>query len=123
MERAGLGARAEPGVASVLAAHWAYRLTRRWFAACLSAAALAFAGGASWLLLLLPMPWVRALSGEVNLIGSASSSAPSLAEALISPWKIDGAGPIAFPFAFYSGINQPYVMLYTGIAGIGRSSS
>jgi hypothetical protein len=36
-----------------------------------------------------------------------------------SNWKIDGAGPIAFPFAFYSGINQPYVMAYTGIAGSG----
>ena len=29
------------------------------------------------------------------------------------------AGPIPFPFAFYSGINQPYIMAYTGIAGSG----
>ena len=66
----------------ILVAHWAYRLTRRWLAACLCAAVLAFAGGARWLLLLLPVSWVAALSGEVNLIGSASSSATSLAEAI-----------------------------------------
>ena len=37
----------------------------------------------------------------------------------MSNWKIDGAGPIPFPFAFYSGVNQPFVMAYTGIAGSG----
>ncbi len=103
----------------LLGAHWAYRFTRRWLAACLSAFVLAFAGGARWLLLLLPASWMTRASSEVNLIGSASTSAPNLAQAMISPWKIDGAGPIPFPFAFYSGINQPYIMLYTGIAGSG----
>src|SRR5574340_433772 len=103
----------------VLAAHWAYRLTRRWLAAFLCSAMLAFAGGARWLLLLLPGSWLERISDQITLIGSASSSAASLAEAMISPWKIDGAGPIPFPFAFYSGVNQPYIMLYTGIAGSG----
>ncbi len=103
----------------VLGAHWAYRLTRRWLAACMSAVVLALAGGARWLLLLLPASWLTRASSEVRLIGSASTSAPNLAQAMISAWKIDGGGPIPFPFAFYSGINQPYIMLYTGIAGSG----
>jgi hypothetical protein len=103
----------------VLVAHWAYRLTGRWLVACLTCVVFALAGGTRWLLLLLPASWVARISDQITLIGSASSSAPSLAEAMISPWKIDGAGPIPFPFAFYSGVNQPYIMLYTGIAGSG----
>ena len=103
----------------VLAAHWAFRITRRWIAAGLSSLLLAFAGGARWLLLLLPPSWLARISDQITLIGSASTSATSLSQAMISPWKIDGAAPMAFPFAFYSGINPPYIMLYTGIAGSG----
>lgn len=103
----------------ILAGLWAFRITNRWLPAFLSSCAVAFAGGARWLLLLLPSPWLARISGEIILIGSAASSASDLAEAMISPWKIDGAGPLPFPFAFYSGINQPHVMGYTGIAGSG----
>jgi hypothetical protein len=103
----------------VLAGLWAYRLTRSRLAAFLTGGLVAFAGGARWLLLLLPSTWVAAISREITLIGSAASSAPSLAEAMIGSWRIDGAGPIPFPFAFYSGMNQPYIMAYTGIAGSG----
>ena len=103
----------------MLAGWWGYRLTHRPLAAVLTGAMLAFAGGARWLLLLLPPSWLVDISANVQLIGSASTSAPSLADAMLSNWKIDGAGPIAFPFAFYTGINQPYVMAYTGIAGSG----
>lgn len=101
----------------VLGGLWGYRLRRTRLAAFLTACILAFAGGSRWLLLLLPPSWLETISGRVKLIGSAASSAPNLAEAMISNWKIDGAGPIPFPFAFYSGVNQPYIMGYTGIAG------
>ncbi len=38
---------------------------------------------------------------------------------MLSNWKIDGNGPIPFPFAFHSGIFQSYVMNgYTGISGM-----
>jgi hypothetical protein len=103
----------------VLSGLWAYRLTRSHLAATITGAMLAFAGGARWLLLLLPTSWVQHISGNIELIGSASTSAPTLADALLTNWKIDGAGPIPFPFAFYTGINQPYVMAYTGISGSG----
>lgn len=103
----------------VLTAFWVYRMTRRWMAAFLGSCVLAFAGGARWMLLLLPAPLASRFSQAITLIGSASTSAASFADAMVSAWKIDGAGPIPFPFAFYSGINQPYIMLYTGIAGSG----
>lgn len=101
----------------ILAALWAYRMTGSRLAAFLTACLMAFAGGTRWLLLLLPPPLLQAISANVTLIGSAATSAPDLASAMISTWKIDGAGPIGFPFAFYSGINQPYIMAHTGIAG------
>ncbi len=101
----------------MLAGLWAYRLTGRRLAGILTAFMLAFAGGARWLLLLLPPAWLNAISGNITLIGSAATSASNLSAALLTNWKIDGAGPIPFPFAFYTGINQPYVMAYTGISG------
>ncbi len=107
------------GLPLLLAGMWGFRLTRSRLAAFLAAMMLALAGGARWLLLLLPPAWLYGISGSITLIGSAASTAPSLAQAVLSNWKIDGAGPIPFPFAFYTGINQPYVMAYTGIAGSG----
>ena len=103
----------------VLAGLWGYRLTGSRLAGFLTGVMLALAGGARWLLLLLPSAWLDGISGSVTLIGSAASTAPTLAQAMLSNWKIDGGSPIPFPFAFYTGINQPYVMAYTGIAGSG----
>lgn len=103
----------------VLAGLWIQRLTRRALPSVLGALLLAFAGGARWLLLLLPPEWLRLISDQITLIGSAATTAPNLAEAMISSWKIDGAAPIPFPFAFHSGMNQAYVMGHTGIAGSG----
>jgi hypothetical protein len=103
----------------VLAGLWGYRLVRSRLAGVLTALVVALSGGSRWLLLLLPGSLMERISANVNLIGSAAQSASSLAEAMVTSWKIDGAGPIPFPFAFYSGVNQPYVMAYTGIAGSG----
>ncbi len=103
----------------LLAGLWALRITRSHLAAGLSAAMLAFAGGARWLLLFFPQSWLQRISDNITLIGSANTSASSLAAAMLTNWKIDGAGPIPFPFAFYTGINQPFVMAYTGISGSG----
>ncbi len=103
----------------VLGGLWGYRLTGSRPAAVLTSCLMALSGGTRWLLLLLPTAWLARISANVSLIGSAASSAPSLADAMVSAWKIDGGPPFPFPFAFYSGVNQPYVMLYTGIAGSG----
>src|SRR5262249_52316334 len=58
-------------------------------------------------------------SGQITLIGSAAATAPDLARAMLSTWKIEGDGPISFPFAFHSGVFQSYVLSgYTGISGL-----
>jgi hypothetical protein len=62
---------------------------------------------------------LQIISNQITLIGSASVTAPDLMRALLSNWKIEGDGPIPFPFAFHSGIFQSYVMNgYTGISGM-----
>ena len=102
----------------LLAGSWAHRFTHSRLAALLTSLFLAFAGGARWLLLLLPPGVLGFISSNITLIGSASTSGSNLSNALLSNWNIDGAGPIPFPFAFYTGINQPYIMAYTGISGM-----
>jgi hypothetical protein len=103
----------------MLAWLWAYRMTRNRIASMLTSVMLMFAGGARWLLLLLPQPILQLISNQITLIGSASVTAPDLVRAMLSNWKIDGDGPIPFPFAFHSGIFQSYVMNgFTGISGM-----
>jgi len=103
----------------ILAWLWAYRMTRNRVASVLTSVMLMFAGGARWLLLLLPQPILQLVSNQITLIGSAGVTAPDLVRALLSEWKIEGDGPIPFPFAFHSGIFQSYVMNgFTGISGM-----
>ena len=103
----------------MLAWLWAYRMTRNRIASVLTSVMLMFAGGARWLLLLLPQPILQLISNQITLIGSAAETAPDLVRAMLANWKIDGDGPIPFPFAFHSGIFQSYVMNgFTGISGM-----
>jgi len=73
-----------------------------------------FAGGARWLLLLMPLSLVQHISDNVTLIGSAAQSGTSLFDLLYKPWLIDGAPPIPFPFMFISGVNNPAIMSLGG---------
>ena len=103
----------------MLAWLWAYRMTHNRIASVLTSMMLMFAGGARWLLLLLPQPILQLISNQITPIGSAAVTAPDLFRAMLSNWKIDGNGPIPFPFAFHSGIFQSYVMNgFTGISGM-----
>jgi hypothetical protein len=101
----------------LLAGLWAHRLTGSRLASFLTGLALAFVGGARWLLLLLPAPILARISDQITVIGSAGATATSLSDSLLRTWVLEGGGPVPFPFAFYTGINQPYVMAYTGISG------
>ena len=66
-----------------------------------------FAGGARWLLLLLPTSWLNRISQSINLVNSGFDTAPTLIEALHKTWVIEGGGPVPFPFAFHNGIFVP----------------
>jgi hypothetical protein len=93
---------------------WVGRMTRSRLAAFAGAVFAAFAGGARWLLLLLPTSWVASLSKSVTLLGSAAQSVPDLAGGLTLPWAIDGGPPIPFPFAFVNGITPPLILSHGG---------
>jgi hypothetical protein len=101
-------------LATVLAALFAWRLTRRQLVAWLSAAFFLFAGGTRWLLLLLPVALLNRISASITLLGSARDTASSLSEALTRPWNAIGSGPIPFPFAFSNGVHDPAIMAHYG---------
>jgi hypothetical protein len=103
----------------VLAGLWAWRLTRSRLAAFGTGLLYAFATGMRWMLLILPASLLQAISSRITLIGSSSMIAPTLAQALLQSWQVDGSGPIPFPFAFTTGVNLPVVMAYggAGLAG------
>ncbi len=102
------------GLTLLLTYLWVGRMTRSRLAAFTGALFVAFAGGARWLLLLLPTAWVASLSKNITLLGSAAQSVPDLAGGLTLPWAIDGGPPVPFPFAFVNGIAHPLVLSHGG---------
>ena len=90
-----------------LAWQWFARFTNRKLAIFLGVLLVLFGMGARWLLLFMPQTWMNQLSASVNLFGSGASSGYNLQSALGNPWKIEGGGPFAFPFAFINGIFLP----------------
>lgn len=95
------------------------RMTRSRMAGYFGAFIVTFAGGARWLLLLLPGALTQKISEHITLMGSGIPTAPDLAQALTSPWVIEGGGPLAFPFAYGNGINPPASMSLGGVGVIG----
>ncbi|MFZ5881192.1 MAG: hypothetical protein ACOY0R_17640 [Chloroflexota bacterium] len=103
----------------LLAYAFTRRMTRSRVAGYFGAFFVAFSGGARWLLLLLPTALVQKISAHVTLMGSGIPTAPDLSTALVSPWVIEGAGPLPFPFAYANGINPPASMSLGGIGVLG----
>src|SRR5258706_3358012 len=92
----------------------AYRLTRSRIAAALSVAVLFFAGGARWILFLLPARVLQAASSSATLIGSGADTGPNLITALYKYWEIQGLGPLRFPFMYGSGLDPSLAMAHAG---------
>jgi hypothetical protein len=97
-----------------LAGMLALRLTRSRVVAILSGAFLFFVGGARWILLLLPASLLNRISSTVGLIGSGADTGPNLATALYKYWKIQGLGPMPFPFIYGSGLDPSLTMAHAG---------
>jgi hypothetical protein len=76
-----------------------------------------FAGGARWLLLFLPQAQLGTLSQGVQMLGSAAQTASDLPAALVRGWKIEGGGPLPFPFAFVNGISTPLTLAMSSKGG------
>lgn len=94
-------------LALMLGLLWYRRHTGRGWALLAVGLFVLFAGGARGLLLLLPEDTLRGLGQNVQMVGSAMQTAPDLYSALLGPWRIEGDGPVPFPFALISGVARP----------------
>lgn len=92
----------------------AYRMTSSRVAQFFSMVFIAFAGGARWIMLLIPATWLNQISTSVKLIGSGADSAPNLRLALFKNWNIEGTGEIGLPFMYGSGLDPSFSMLHNG---------
>ncbi len=92
----------------------AVRITRSSLAGLVSMVFMAFAGGARWLFLLMPLTLQRHISTSVHLIGSGAASGPNLITAMDRYWNIEGLGPLHFPFMFGSGLDASFSMFHNG---------
>ncbi len=92
----------------------ALRLTRSRLAQVASMVFMAFAGGARWLFLLLPIAIQQLISANIQLIGSGADTGPNLITAIYKYWKIEGLGPLPFPFMFGSGLDPSFSMFHNG---------
>ena len=94
------------GTAYLVGRRLAHRVAGGW----LVAVVVLLAGGSRWLLLGLPAPWLDSISQTVNLVGSGRSTASSLMGALHRGWVVSGGPPMPIPFAFASGISEPFIL-------------
>jgi len=86
------------------------RLTHRSLGGWLTAGSMLFAGGARWLLLVAPPSFLTAVSPHVELWGSAGGAGETLRQALMGSWIVGGGPPQPIPFAFLSGVLEPFVL-------------
>lgn len=83
---------------------WGMRMTGSKSAGALTGVMTALGSGTRWLLLVLPPALLERLSLHITLIGSGANTAPTLVEAMMNNWAIEGGGPRPFPFAFANGL-------------------
>ena len=95
---------------------WVRQLTRSWAAATLGSFVFVFAGGARWLLLLIPIPVLAWIQKAITLTNTGAASGANLIQALSGPWVAEGLGRVPVPFAFHSGFFLP-VEFYLGATG------
>ena len=74
--------------------------------------------GTRWILALLPMSWVTAITSNIHMIGSSADTAKTLADALSRPWVIDGAPPVPIPYAFANGVLNPLTFDWGGASSL-----
>ncbi len=95
----------------VLAGLWYRRYTNKGLGVFIGVLVVLFGGGTRWILLLLPPGLIQILGNGLHMLGSATQSGSDLYTALINPWRVEGGGPIPFPFAFVNGIFAPMLGL------------
>jgi hypothetical protein len=117
---------AAKGVMAALTAGLAYlmgvRLTHSRSGGMALALVALFASGSRYLLLALPQGLLREISDVLALQGSAVDSADSLIQGLRSAWIVEGGPPTAIPFAYVSGVLQPFsISMHSPAIGMSRA--
>ncbi|MEX2162096.1 MAG: hypothetical protein WD751_09290 [Anaerolineales bacterium] len=79
-----------------------------------AAAAVAFATGTRFLLLLLPPGFLLQADKVIQLQGTSALIGKPFSEALLAPWPVDGGPPMPFMFGFLNGIMDPMVLAHQG---------
>lgn len=102
------------GLTLVYAGFFSYRLAKNHLVAAFSVMLLFFAGGARWILLLLPSSVLDMVSASVQMIGSGADTAARLEDALYNNWQVQGLGPFPFPFIYGSGLDPSLTMAHAG---------
>ena len=95
----------------VLAWLWFRRFINQRWGVFLGVLLVLFGSGTRWLMLFLPYNTLLRMGEGLQLLGSAARTGANLYSAMISPWQIEGGGPIPFPFAFQNGIFAPMLGL------------
>ena len=97
---------------------WFRRFSNRKLALFFSVFLILFASGTRWFLLFVPEEPMLNMGANLEMLGSAANTGPDLYTALASNWKIEGDGPIPFPFAFVNGMFSPLLPM----ASVGAAS-
>ena len=97
-----------------LSSLWAWRLTYSRLVGMATAFFVVFSSGVRWVLLFFPKASLEKISDQVQMMGSGAQTADTLFSALTTFWRIEGSGPIPFPFAFSNGVHSPLIMSLGG---------
>jgi hypothetical protein len=108
-------------LAPILAWLWFRRFFNRKLALIFGVSLILFAAGTRWVLLFVPENTMLKMGANLEMLGSAAHTGPDLYSALASPWKIEGCGPIPFPFAFVNGMFSPLLPM-ASVGALSRMS-
>ncbi len=103
------------GYGVILAWVWASWYLQKQFQKLVALGVMVFAGGARYLLLLLPAPLLSALDKTSPLWGTTAATGSTLSVVLTRNWHVDGGPLLSWPVAFLSGISNPYIMGHSGV--------
>jgi hypothetical protein len=102
------------GAAVMLAWLLGRRTVANEWGGALAAAALVFAGGARWLLLLAPHGLLLRADSLLALQGDEAAMGLPFSQMLGQYWRIEGQPPTPFIFGYQGGIAEPYIIQQTG---------
>ncbi|MFQ5616028.1 MAG: hypothetical protein ACE5GO_06175 [Anaerolineales bacterium] len=91
------------------------RCIRHEWGGVLTAAALVFASGTRYLLMLIPQGILIRVNNAIAFQGDEAVIGLPFSDAISQPWLLDGGPPVPFIFGYLSGIGEPFLITHAGI--------